>query len=220
MYPIYFVKTTNNSNTPKVLLSAGIHGDERAGIYSILDFLDGPILRYIEHYTFFVLPCLNPWGFENNKRENKSGIDVNRSFGTSQSIVAAVLKKYIPSEARYIFALNLHEDNTDLEVERFQRESNPRGFYIYESFQDGRVIGKSIIKSLGQQGIEICKEREVYGDINRDGVIFQRSTEGEFEEFLERHTQNIIVTETPTCWSLEKRIRVQTLAIFAALDSF
>ncbi|MFH1064150.1 MAG: M14 family metallocarboxypeptidase [Candidatus Woesearchaeota archaeon] len=218
IYPIYNVNTGSDIGAPKILLSAGVHGDEPAGVYALLDFLEGPILKYASAYDFLVLPCLNPWGFEHDDRRNMYGVDINRSFVKNTSAIAILLKEYISRGKEYLFAMNLHEDDTYVEVGGFPKEDNPRGFYVYEESLGGLTIGRSMIMDLQKNGIEICRNASIYGDMNKEGVIFSKSNSGEFEQFLERYTKKVLVPETPTCWSLEKRIAAQKIALHSALD--
>lgn len=217
-YPIYLVTTHSNNLAKNVLLSAGIHGDEPAGVYALLDFLNGPIFKYLDTYNFTILPCLNPWGFENNIRENMYGVDINRSFEHKNSSLATILYQHKLHEKDYALAINLHEDNTDMGIEGFQKELNPRAFFMYESVLNGQVFGPQIIRHVAQEGIEICREEKIYADANHNGVVFSLSIDGEFEQVLEKNTKSILVPETPTCWSLEKRIHAQKLALSAALN--
>lgn len=59
-----------------VIISAGIHGDEPAGVEAALQFAeltaDNPLL--LEHFSFDIFPCDNPYGWERNTRENSQGL--------------------------------------------------------------------------------------------------------------------------------------------------
>jgi len=216
VYPIYSVNVGEDKGR-RVLLSAGIHGDEPAGVYALLDFLNGPILEY-SNLNFSVFPCLNPWGFEHDSRYNANGNDINRCFVRNNSHTAVTLKNHIRNKSGYLFALNLHEDNTFMKVDGFQFERNPRGFYVYETPLNGSRLGFPLTVKLRSAGIEICADNEIYGEKNEDGVVITLSNDGEFEGFLEKHTKDVLVTETPTCWPLEKRVHAQKEALYIALD--
>src|SRR5579862_8056795 len=62
-------------HTPRVYISAGIHGDEPAGPLAIRQLLQEN--RWPADMAFWICPCLNPSGFINNRRENPEGVDLN-----------------------------------------------------------------------------------------------------------------------------------------------
>lgn len=111
---------------PRTLLIANMHGDETAGrelmIYLLRDLLGGfgtdeRITRIMNGSQVFVMPSMNPDGFEDRQRWNGNYKDLNRSFpdftddpddsvNGRPSEVAAVMKMH----DRYAFAnsLNFH----------------------------------------------------------------------------------------------------------------
>jgi protein MpaA len=210
-YPVYVAKYGSAMGN-RIFLSAGIHGDEPAGVYSLLEFMEGPVLLH-DDFEFSVFPCINPWGFENDKRFDYGGTDINRSFLEGNYNIADAINRYIADENGYVLAMNMHEDNTKIKVGDFPRKSNPRGFYLYEMSLDGDHMGPGIIRELENQDIGICKDKEIYGERNENGVIYSASENGELSQFLENYTKNIIVTETPTLWPIRKRILAQNSAL-------
>ena len=79
-YP--FKKILLGAHNPKrVLISAGIHGDEPAGVESVCAFLEsGRYKAHLDEWEITILPCINPYGFENDTRENHDNQDLNRLF--------------------------------------------------------------------------------------------------------------------------------------------
>ena len=68
-------------NPKKALISAGIHGDEPAGVETICSFLEQKeFLKYADDWELTLLPCINPTGYELKIRENHEGQDLNRLF--------------------------------------------------------------------------------------------------------------------------------------------
>src|SRR5205807_2137120 len=63
--------------TPKIYISAGIHGDEPAGPLALLQLLEE---NRWPNAGLWLLPCLNPTGFLLNRRENDEGTDLNRQY--------------------------------------------------------------------------------------------------------------------------------------------
>lgn len=109
---------------PVVTISAGVHGDEPAGVWALLSLVaDGLLDR---RYAYRLWPCFNPTGFDAGTRANAEGIDINRSFGRGGSSPEA--KAILTANRDRVFALSidLHEDH------------EAGGFYLYETGASGR----------------------------------------------------------------------------------
>lgn len=78
---------------PEVRLVGGIHGDERLGMTIAYDFAEWLLLHHggtdadgiratalVNDMEIWVLPLLNPDGYEANTRYNSNSVDLNRSF--------------------------------------------------------------------------------------------------------------------------------------------
>jgi predicted deacylase len=88
---------------PKILLLAGVHGDEINGVEIIRRTIASGMLDNLNKGTVITIPILNLYGFINFSREVPDGKDVNRSFpgnmgGSLASRVARTLtKKVLPN---------------------------------------------------------------------------------------------------------------------------
>ena len=74
-----------------------------------------------------LLPCLNPAGFANNKRENGQGIDLNRDYLKSQSPEIRAHVEWLKKQSPFDLCLCLHED------------WESQGFYLYELNPDQKA---------------------------------------------------------------------------------
>src|SRR5688572_21042665 len=97
--------------------STGIHGDEPSGPLAVLRLLEE------DHWpvaNLWLVPCLNPTGFDRNLRENAAGIDLNRDYRhlTTREVIAHIA--WLNRQPNFDLSLILHED----------WEAN--GFYVYE----------------------------------------------------------------------------------------
>lgn len=127
---LWYMKTGSRLDAvnggPRTLLIANMHGDETAGrelmVYLLRDLLGGygrdqRITRIMDGSQVFVMPSMNPDGFEDRQRWNTNYKDLNRSFpdftdDPDDSVngrppeVSAVMKLH----DRYAFAnsLNFH----------------------------------------------------------------------------------------------------------------
>lgn len=95
-YPIYAYVIQGDSYVAgnDFIIASGIHGDESVGdgiqsvvsvAYFIRDMLCSPgkneYLRFMKwNCKILVIPVMNPWGYQNGKRCNGRGVDVNRNF--------------------------------------------------------------------------------------------------------------------------------------------
>jgi predicted deacylase len=94
----------------RVYLSAGLHGDEPAGVLALLLWLEG-FERWRGRFAFDIFPCLNPWGLRRNLRTDSAGVDLNRAYGGNGShALITAHETFIAANAGYDLALLLHED--------------------------------------------------------------------------------------------------------------
>jgi len=109
---------------PVVTISAGIHGDEPAGVWALRSLVADGLLD--PRYGYRLWPCFNPTGFDAGTRVNAEGTDVNRSFGRGGTTPEA--KAILTANRDRVFALSidLHEDH------------EATGFYLYETAPSGR----------------------------------------------------------------------------------
>ena len=84
-YPLYVVESVPaaGSSVGTILLSAGVHGDEPAGVHGVLDLLESATV--FSDLRLVVLPCVNPSGYESDRLETMSGANLNRLFGCDAS---------------------------------------------------------------------------------------------------------------------------------------
>jgi predicted deacylase len=234
--PIYAAVTKNYSkDLPKIFLSAGIHGEEPAGVYTLLDFMNRGIRKYLDHFSFLIMPCLNPYGFSRGVRFGHSVSDLNRSFDqvSGPPEVEAVKDLLQRFPGPYCLAIDFHETDTymprgkDLSVENI-----PAGFYMYETTCTGQPdLGPEIIQKIRNSGHPVSQRRNLYGAECRDGLICSPPPENpdfsalpEFKGTLDWYllkndcTDHFLATETPTAWPIKRRISVQKKALTCALD--
>ena len=74
-----------DSTKPTVFISAGIHGDEPAGVHAAVQFLNHGLPEYADRFNFVVMPCLNPDGFDTQTHNsfNKSTGKFHKRLSTT-----------------------------------------------------------------------------------------------------------------------------------------
>jgi len=132
---------------PAVAIAAGVHGDEPAGPWALLELVESGSLD--RRFRYRILPCTNPSGFDAKTRNNAEGVDVNRSFGgsggTSESRAALAFQR----GQNFVLSIDLHED------------CDATGFYCYE--YGGGEIGRSVIAELDRHGFAIDPVEVTFG---------------------------------------------------------
>ncbi len=196
-----------------LLISAGIHGDEPAGVEAAIRLIESrPKWTRNLHITIF--PCLNPRGYLRNIRTNTQGCDLNRQFRDLHP--PPELRAYLRTlnGHRFDLALALHEDY------------DASGFYLYELCHRGSELGRLIVRQIKSEDIlPIHKAPLVEGRRNRGGVIERwpkryrpegRKYWPEAFYVFRNHAQHSITTETPSSFPLDIRVRAQLGAIRVA----
>ena len=140
-----------------VYIGTGIHGDEPAGPLAALELLKED--AWPAGLNLWLVPCLNPRGYELNTRENEDGIDLNRDYRARQTAVVKAHVKWLDARPRFEVTLLLHED----------WESN--GFYLYELNPNLRP---SLVEAIVGAVKEVCPidlSPEIEGRPAKDGII-------------------------------------------------
>ena len=236
VHPIYAALTRNyRGDLPRIILSAGIHGEEPAGVYALLEFMERGMAQFLRHFSFLILPCLNPYGFTRGVRYSSNAADLNRAFGNGDGIpeVTAVKALLDQFPGPYRLSVDLHETDTCMpRGQALSVEDIPAGFYMYETTPDGRpVLGTKILEDLRTAGYPITTRRSVYGADCRGGLIAAVSPDApdypslpEFNSTLDwymlkkSYTHHSITIETPTAWPLRRRIAAHKKALICALN--
>lgn len=203
----------NGSARRRVLITSGVHGDEPAGVEAVLQFLEQMAPEYVRHYQFFVIPCVNPSGYEANTRVNGAGQDINRAMSDDDVIESVTLRRAIAGQ-RFDLFFDLHEDY------------EATGFYMYEAQQDDQLLGAGIIEAVKQIG-------DIDSADNTDPGLEMPVSEGLFRinpawrgggwsayAYFETAAHGIL-TETPsTAWPLQQRVAAHLVALKLVLDHY
>lgn len=217
-----------DDNKKNILISAGVHGDEPAGVYAALKFIKYWLGPYKEDYQFVIFPCMNPFGFEANTLETESGHNLNRQFGIESSIPEArTVESYLRYlKKEYVMTFDLHEIEPSYEGEGFTPADNPTDCYLYETITDNSPkLGSKMIESLPKH-LDYCHWPEIYEDISVDGVVSYPeglqnavySQQTNFDGYLNgRYTSHSFTNETPVGWPMPDRIVAHMVFLVTAL---
>lgn len=205
--PVYFVESIKpNADQEVIYLSAGLHGDEPAPPWALLEWAQDNV-ALLRARPFVIFPCLNPHGLINNTRVDQQGVDLNRSFNhPDHPLIAAWMRTM--KDRRIALGLCLHEDY------------DAQGCYVYElAARQGRA--KRMLEDVAKV-LPIDGRKNIEGRRANAGVITRRTPPE-----LPGHPEAIVLQlmgapltltfETPSEFSLTDRIAAQKQFITAAI---
>lgn len=197
---------------PQVFLSAGIHGDEPAGVEALLAFFEqNP--HWIQEFTFTIVPLLNPWGLRHNSRLNEQGVDLNRSFQRDDLPLVRELCSLYARRGPFDLALLLHEDY------------DACGVYLYETGPSGEAgFGEEILARVSPW-CPIDSRDRIEGRRHRNGILARPLRKKWLEKlglpeaaYLHFHgCKRVFTIETPSEYDVGLRVKAHQEAIEAAL---
>jgi murein peptide amidase A len=117
-YPLLALTKRTPGPRPRVYLSAGIHGDEPAPPFALLEMIEAGM--FDDRATWFICPLLNPVGFTRGTRENADPLDLNRDYKDLRSAEIAAHVAWLRRQPNFDLVLCLHED------------WESAGYYLYE----------------------------------------------------------------------------------------
>lgn len=198
---------------PSVYLSAGMHGDEPAGVLAMRELLNEGV--FDDRITWLLCPMINPTGLMAGVRENVQGVDLNRDYLVRETEEVRAHVAWLERQPVPEMFVSLHED----------WEST--GFYLYE-------IQKRGCPSTARSILEACAEvipTEPSGVIDdhavrEPGWIFHEPR-ADFPDqwpeaifMAERGTRVSYTLETPSSLPLEKRVACHMQAVRTAIEQF
>jgi predicted deacylase len=215
-YPVIWVAKEGDPSERGLYLSAGIHGDEPASVWGLIEWARLRLAR--QKRPLVIFPCLNPWGLVNNSREDRRGRDLNRTFTSPMPALVRrwerVLARYTP-EGWFHTAVCLHEDY------------DARGNYCYELYRRGRPAFAREAMDAASVHIPNDPRHVIEGRAAEDGLIRRAALpkmDGWPEAFsLYTHwAWQVLTFETPSEFSLYRRVLAQAAfvrAVESAMDA-
>ena len=196
----------------QVLVIAGTHGNETAGVEAVLALVEG--LRSTPGpaagYDMDIIPMVNPWGWVHDRPFNRRGIDVAYDFSRFESHEARIIRRFL-REKRYDLVLDLREDQA------------AAGFYLWQYATSGLEASTRIIDRLRTAGYPIendpdpmlLKPRNGIIDMPSWGLKFVRLTrQRSIAEYLRQFVSSGVFTVvTPAALPMADRIAMQRMAV-------
>lgn len=198
---------SENSN-PGIYMSAGVHGDEPAPVWALLQWAEENITRLQEQH-FLIFPCMNPHGLINNTRVDHRGVDLNRTFQDAKEPLIGEWMKLVSNRC-FAIGLHLHED------------FDGHGIYLYELNHKTALIGHRILEDCSAV-IPIDQRAKMDGRKADRGLIVRRRLSKKIPGLPEAialyhlGAPVALTFESPSEFSLTDRISVQKRFVESAL---
>ncbi len=215
-YPIYWIRRPGPGAAPRLLVVAGVHGDERAALLAI-----PRVLRRLARATggtdswdvSVVVPA-NPVGAAHTSRYNGSGCDVNRDFRTFSTREASAVRRIVDQYSPNLVVAT-HEGPQD-------------GFFLIATSAADPKLAREIVDAVEGAGVSLAR-RSFMGlalgtpGLSVEGVwttlgkrLIRLGSLGTFLESLDVGTYT-----TESSWNsddFEERINSHVVAIEAILN--
>jgi predicted deacylase len=212
-YPVFSATINPTATDLSIWINAGTHGDEPAGVEAALTFLETSASEDFTTTRVIVTPCLNPFGYTTDQRENVDGVDINWAFKRDDVPEIALIKDLIRDQ-RFTAIIDLHED-----------WESPR-YYLYEQARSRNALGHTITERVR----DVCPVNDaemIEDEIADRGVINpsmdvakRNSGEGVPVEVFNVATDHQITSESPKGRPMNDRVRAHMTAIQVFLEAY
>lgn len=151
-YPILLLTPKERKPRPNILIAAGFHGDEPAGPYGLLQFLQ----RHNVNINVSFLPLVNPTGLEKHHRNNRHGQNPNRGFDDTRPLSKEGEVLMLHADMLKMLSvdgfLSLHEDR------------DKKTFHLY-TYERAERPG-SFTETLRHRGVQWCEGASTKGELD------------------------------------------------------
>ncbi len=194
-----------------------MHGEEPAGVEAVLCWLASDRWKSY-HWNWLVVPCINPFGWERNRRTNAQRRDINRQFRKDQDDTpeASLIRRLI-RKRQFTVSMEFHDEDVDAS-----------GFYLYEARRDRAYLGEKVLAAvervvpINQDPVIDGAERTAVGLIRRDldghEARRRRRWPMAYRLYL-GHADNIYGSETTISEPLDDRAEAHQIALEVVLGS-
>lgn len=199
-YKLFYLKTKALGPAGGIYISAGIHGDEPAGVEALVTWAEKNA-KHLASLPCLLFPCLNPWGLVNNRRFEQNGLDLNRIFHRDDVALISAMKPLIVPHY-FSAALMLHEDY------------DGQGLYLYETERARPFWGEDLVRAASPI-IAIDSRTRIDGRKPlKPGIVRRKINPKRFETFgfpeavhmHLHHSDRTFTIETPSEFALPQRV--------------
>ena len=195
----------------RVYLSTGIHGDEPAGPLAARQLLRENL--WPDELALWLCPCLNPTGFELNRRETAKGVDLNRQYHAPEAGETRAHVAWLKQQPAFDVAICLHED------------WEAHGFYLYELNLGNRPSHAEAMIATVAKVCPIDRSEIIEGRPASAGIIRPSAdplTRPQWPEafyLIQHHTRHSYTLEAPSDFPLPTRVAALVAGVRTVLEN-
>ncbi len=147
--PIYTIQV--GTGDTRILMWSQMHGNESTTTKAVFDFLaflqaDTALSQsFLAHFTFYILPMLNPDGAALYTRENAAAVDLNRDAQNQSQPESQVLRQVYDSFKPH-YCYNLHDQRTIFGVADTGKPATVS--FLAPSYNEERTINDVRVKAM------------------------------------------------------------------------
>jgi len=214
--PIHWIRRERPGG-PRLLVVAGVHGDERAALIGLPRFLEG--LRATQgnadRWDVSVVAPVNPVGVAERSRYNTAGCDINRDFAAFATREARAVRRVVEATA------------PDLVVAT--HEGPQAGFFLIATAAADAARAEAVVREVGRGGVALA-ERSFLGlglgtpGLSVEGRLMASAKRwiglGSLGTYLE--SRHVASYTTESSWgsdAFDERARSHVLALQAILST-
>jgi len=187
-YPLTFYLPKIMNNGPRLLLTAGFHGEEIAGPISLLTFINTCRKSYFEKFYMSFMPLVNPTGINRKIRNNVNNENPDAGFirtGDPESFSQSKEGKILSDHMEEMVAsshdgmITLHEDNIRSPYGytfTWEQSEHPTKF----SYDIAETISKFFPLHPDGRLIDVVSVTDM---VVNEGIIYNYN-DGSFEDYL------------------------------------
>jgi len=215
-YPIYCIKIDNNSKKD-VIISSGVHGNEPAGVAANFELIK--ILqtnKELKKYNYYIVPVVNPWGWEKATRYNYDGMDINRDFSTNNHNTqeAEIFTDYF-KDLKPFAAIDLHESRSTGNFYFVYTRNMKRLMVDFINENNDKYIFENDLKYI----VTTAKSGIIY--LNRFIIFIGKMTDRRaLSNFFLYHTELVTTIESSVNYDIENRINFQVQSVLQILNNY
>jgi murein peptide amidase A len=208
--PSFAFAGPNSQDPIRVGIFAGIHGDEPAGTWAVVEFLRRlhaqPALA--ENYLLHAYPVCNPTGCERGTRASIAGCDLNREFWRNSGQPEVQLLERELQERHFHGLIQLHADDTS------------DGLY---GFVRGHTLSENLLKPALNAAAAVLPRNinaQIDGFAAKDGIIYDA-----YEGILAAPAKVDpipfeLILETPHHAPMDKQVEALVVAMQTVLEEY